>query len=93
MWNVRGTVFPAFRAKTAMMLYDMDERSQGQMGSVGNASNPQPDPSGAPEQTRQGLDEKAETYLREGGNIEDMPDPREEDESGLTRQEGEEGRV
>ncbi|RYZ20889.1 MAG: hypothetical protein EOO16_15070 [Chitinophagaceae bacterium] len=76
------------------MANEMDERSQGQSGSVGNASNPMPDQSGVPEQSRQVLDGKAETYLREGGNIEDTADPREEAEAGeQLRQEGEEGRV
>jgi hypothetical protein len=86
--------FSPFFRKNTIMEYEMDERSQGQAGSVGNASNPQPDRSGVPEQTRQVLDEKAETYLREGGNIEDTADPREEYEAGeQMRQEGEEGRV
>jgi hypothetical protein len=87
-------VFLFILEKKVMSTYEMDERSQGQSGSVGNASNPQPDTSGIPEQTRQLLDKKAETYLREGGNIEDSADPREEFEAGeQMRQEGEEGRV
>ena len=54
----------------------------GGTGSTGNASNPDPrNPEEAPEQTRSLFDRKAETYLREGGNIEDEPDPREEQEA------------
>ena len=46
---------------------------------TGNASNPTPHTdSMEPENHQQLLDEKAEKYLREGGNIEDMPDPQEE---------------
>jgi len=44
---------------------------------TGNASNPSPgsqEPEG-----RQLFPEKAEKYLRESGNIEDMPDAEEED--------------
>jgi hypothetical protein len=47
---------------------------------TGNASNPSPrNKDMEPAANNQLLDEKAETYLREGGNIEDMPDPREEE--------------
>lgn len=46
-------------------------------GSKGNASNPAYGGNNAP-QKAQLLDEKAETYLREGGNIEDMPDAQDE---------------
>ncbi|MFL5740291.1 MAG: hypothetical protein ACJ75B_08735 [Flavisolibacter sp.] len=45
---------------------------------TGNASNP------GVQQNKTGrslLDEKAETYLRESGNIEDMPDAREEEQA------------
>ncbi len=42
---------------------------------TGNASNPSiPNESFVPEGDNQLLDKKAETYLREAGNIEDMPD-------------------
>jgi hypothetical protein len=40
---------------------------------TGNASNPPAENDMQP-QKNQLLDEQAETYLREGGNIEDMPD-------------------
>jgi hypothetical protein len=40
---------------------------------TGNASNP-PATNDMQPQKNQLLDEKAETYLREAGNIEDMPD-------------------
>ncbi|HVF95957.1 MAG TPA: hypothetical protein VM871_01475 [Flavisolibacter sp.] len=47
----------------------------------GNASNPSPaiDTLGPP--ADQLLSPKAEKYLREAGNIEDLPDPQEEDEA------------
>ena len=49
---------------------------------TGNASNPSPGPenTGAAA-TSQLLDKKAEKYLRESGNIEDMPDPDEQNEA------------
>ncbi|GAB4093386.1 hypothetical protein [Flaviaesturariibacter terrae] len=48
----------------------------------GNASNPSPrQPNEAPEQTESLLGKKAETYLREAGNIEDEPDAREQQEA------------
>lgn len=51
-------------------------------GSAGNASNPDPrQPNEAPEQSKSLLGGKAETYLREGGNIEDEPDAREQQEA------------
>ncbi|RYY61074.1 MAG: hypothetical protein EOO12_14685 [Chitinophagaceae bacterium] len=51
-------------------------------GSAGNASNPDPrNPAEAPEQSKSLLGEKAETYLREGGNIEDEPDARDQQEA------------
>ena len=43
----------------------------------GNASNPTPHPDTAPA-GNQLLDEKAETYLREVANIEDVPDAQEQ---------------
>lgn len=46
---------------------------------TGNASNPTPhNDNKGPSGNNQLLDEKAETYLREAGNIEDMPDSQEE---------------
>ena len=46
---------------------------------TGNASNPTPHHE--PVSNKQLLDEKAETYLRESGNIEDMPDAQEQQEA------------
>lgn len=55
---------------------------------TGNASNPTPHQDNMqPEDHHQLLDEKAETYLREAGNIEDMPDPQEELEAEETEEE------
>lgn len=49
---------------------------------TGNASNPSPhDTSMEPTVDKQLLNKKAETYLREAGNIEDMPDPQEQQEA------------
>jgi hypothetical protein len=45
---------------------------------TGNASNPSPRQQSEPT-GNQLLDEKAEKYLREGGNIEDLPDSEEEE--------------
>ena len=46
---------------------------------TGNASNPSPqDDRFTPAGGNQLLDEKAEKYIRESGNIEDMPDAEEE---------------
>ncbi|RYY39768.1 MAG: hypothetical protein EOO08_08840 [Chitinophagaceae bacterium] len=51
-------------------------------GSAGNASNPDPRTDNeAPDQSKSRLDGKAETYLREAGNIEDEPDAREQQEA------------
>jgi hypothetical protein len=49
---------------------------------TGNASNPSPDnnPFDRPD-TKQILDEKADTYIRESANIEDEPDAREQQEA------------
>jgi hypothetical protein len=41
---------------------------------TGNASNPSPKPASESVNSNQLLNEKAEKYLRESGNIEDMPD-------------------
>lgn len=48
--------------------------------STGNASNPSPqsETAAGPDQL---LDKKAEKYLREAGNIEDMPDAEEQQEA------------
>lgn len=52
---------------------------------TGNASNPSPDAEGqvAPSGD-QLLDKKAETYLREAANIEDLPDAQDEEEMDRT---------
>lgn len=49
----------------------------------GNASNPSPhNKSMEPAENHQLLGKKAETYLREAGNIEDVPDAQEQKEAG-----------
>ncbi|RYY87733.1 MAG: hypothetical protein EOO15_11060 [Chitinophagaceae bacterium] len=59
----------------------MDENTLG-TGSTGNASNPNPRSGDeAPSQSKSLLGDKAETYLREGGSIEDMPDARQEEDA------------
>ena len=46
---------------------------------TGNASNPSPhNKNMEPDQYNQLLDKKAENYLREAGNIEDVPDAQEQ---------------
>ena len=50
-----------------------------QPAATGNASNP-PARNASEPTGEQLLDKKAEKYLREGGNIEDMPDAEEEKE-------------
>ena len=63
---------------------DHNDNAQPQKGHMpaadtGNASNPSPHSNNwQPDTPGQLLDKKAETYLREGSNIEDMPDPQEE---------------
>ena len=47
---------------------------------TGNASNPSPQ-SGIPDNKNQLIDKKGEKYLRESGNIEDMPDAIDEQEA------------
>jgi hypothetical protein len=49
-------------------------------GNPGNASNPSPINENQTHKN-QLLDEKAEKYLRESGNIEDMPDPQEQQDA------------
>lgn len=57
------------------------DRQTNEAGS-GNASNPGPeDTSRAQPASGQFLDKKAEKYLRESGNIEDLPDPQEQQEA------------
>lgn len=48
------------------------------MAETGNASNPSPTDHNDPAFTRQVLGKHAEKYMRESGNIEDMPDPQDE---------------
>lgn len=46
---------------------------------TGNASNPTPDDDKKiPEESNQLLGKRAETYIRESANIEDLPDPQQE---------------
>ena len=46
---------------------------------TGNASNPTPDDDKMiPEESNQLLGKRAETYIRESANIEDLPDPQQE---------------
>ena len=47
-------------------------------GGAGNASNPSVQEAAEAKTGSSLLDEKAETYLRESGNIEDMPDERDQ---------------
>lgn len=54
-----------------------DERKANEAQS-GNASNPSPQNNGAQPASNQLLNVKAEKYLRESANIEDLPDPQEE---------------
>lgn len=50
---------------------------------TGNASNPFPhNKNMEPDEHNQLLDKKAENYLREAGNIEDVPDAQEQKEAG-----------
>lgn len=53
---------------------------------TGNASNP-PATDEVQLPKKQLLDEKAETYLREGGNIEDMPDEKDWNDANQTIEE------
>lgn len=51
-------------------------------GNFGNASNPSPYNRETDQSAKnQLLDEKAEKYIRESGNIEDMPDPQEQQDA------------
>lgn len=56
---------------------------------TGNASNPSPKPLGTgPVNSNQLLNEKAEKYLREAGNIEDLPDAKDQEEADETIERG-----
>ncbi|ACU61884.1 hypothetical protein [Chitinophaga pinensis] len=46
---------------------------------TGNASNPSPEQENTPGEGL--IDSKGEKYLKEGANIEDMPDPQEDEEA------------
>jgi hypothetical protein len=46
---------------------------------TGNASNPTPHGENIPVTTKQVLGKQAEKYIRESGNIEDMPDAQDEE--------------
>jgi hypothetical protein len=56
---------------------DSPEGEKPQAADYGNASNPSPHPDTAPA-SNQLLDERAGKYLREAGNIEDVPDAQEQ---------------
>lgn len=58
-----------------------EEKQKSPPAGTGNASNPAPHNDSVPATDNQLLDEKAETYLREAANIEDMPDPKEEQDA------------
>ena len=47
---------------------------------TGNASNPSPE-GGLADNKHQLIDKKGEKYLRESGNIEDMPDAEDEEQA------------
>jgi hypothetical protein len=56
--------------------------SKNKTADTGNASNPSPEPSSQPdEQTKEYLNKKAEKYLRESANIEDLPDAEDQKEA------------
>ena len=54
-------------------------REENKLANTGNASNPLPTDLQT-NNTNQLLDKKAEKYLRESGNVEDMPDAEDEQE-------------
>jgi hypothetical protein len=57
---------------------------------TGNASNPSPENETNSDDDRQLLGKKAEKYIRESGNIEDMPDAQDEYDAdkNMARKEG-----
>lgn len=57
------------------------EQAKWPEANTGNASNPTPQTDNK-DNNQQLLGKEAETYLAEGGNIEDMPDPQQEKEAG-----------
>ena len=58
------------------------KNAEGNAADTGNASNPTPHHE--PVSNKQLLNEKAEKYLRESANIEDMPDAQEQQEADET---------
>ena len=64
--------------------FDEPQGNQLPAADTGNASNPTPHAHQTPSNDQQLLNKKAETYLRESGNIEDMPDPQEEENAAET---------
>jgi hypothetical protein len=72
-----GIVFPSINKINIMTEEQKNTNNSGtdklKNAGTGNASNP-PAENDMDPQKNQLLDEQAETYLREGGNIEDMPD-------------------
>jgi hypothetical protein len=66
-----------------------DNTSKKQKADMGNASNPSPEESiQPPGNTNQYLNKQAEKYLREAGNIEDMPDAEEQKDVDETIEKG-----
>jgi hypothetical protein len=61
---------------------DRNKERDSQKAETGNASNPSPRNSSMEPKKDQLLDKKAENYLRESGNIEDMPDAQEQQDAG-----------
>ena len=58
-----------------------DEKTAFNLADSGNASNPSPNnDKWEPASDNQLLDKKAETYLREAGNIEDEPDAEQQED-------------
>jgi hypothetical protein len=63
-------------------------------GNFGNASNPSPYiRENNQTSNHQLLDEKAEKYIRESGNIEDMPDPQEQQDADEMRRKENDNKV
>ena len=61
---------------------DKKDHSRIPEADTGNASNPTPhDHTLEPSQPNQLLNKRADTYIRESANIEDMPDPQQEEDA------------
>ena len=57
----------------------MERQKTDSRADTGNASNPSPhDEKMIPDEPSQLLGKRAETYIRESANIEDLPDPQQE---------------